>query len=135
MRFINKYVTLSEGYGLLFIMQGGDTMINPGTWELDPMIKGLTYDQDFTILVNDVPKDLTNCTVVMELEYNNEAYKTLTSGSGLVVGTTTGAVNIRLSATDTATYPVGAMTYIIKITEADGITKYAYLQGSWPVGG
>jgi hypothetical protein len=122
-----------EGYGLLFIMQGGDTMINPGTWELDPMIKGLTYDQDFTILVNDVPKDLTGCTVVMELEYGSEAYKTLTAGSGLVVGTTSGVVSIRLSTTDTAAYPAGTITYIIKITELDGVTKYGYLQGNWTV--
>jgi len=108
-------------------------MINPGTWELDPMIKGLTYDQDFTILVNDVPKDLTGCIVTMELEYGSEAYKTLTAGSGLVVGTTSGVVSIRLSTTDTAAYPVGTITYIIKITELDGVTKYGYLQGNWTV--
>jgi hypothetical protein len=109
-------------------------MLIPANIELWPMTRGADYESQWLeIKVNDVVKNLTGCTVAMHIYHDGALYATLTDGAGLVMGYTTGRVQMTRTPAFTSVYPKGLCSYRLFITEIDG-TINNYAQGILPVG-
>jgi hypothetical protein len=93
------------------------------TYDFPKHIKGDTWPQStFTVVVNDVAKDLTGASIAMKVrDCNNTVLLSLTNGAGITITVpASGKFQIDAQILDIA---AGVHSYDIEITFSDGTVK------------
>ena len=108
-------------------------MINPGFYDLQ-CPQGATFNKRFTLLLSDVPVNLTGYTARMQVRESYDsasAVVSLTSGSGIALGGTAGTIDVTVSSTATAALDAGQYVYDLELDSGSSVDRW--LQGSWIV--
>jgi hypothetical protein len=108
-------------------------MVVSGDHDLPTMFHGKDYEYAFLMQTDyhNTPKDLTGCTIEIELSNIDGPVATLTTSDFLVVDIVTGTILIDIDSVPTS-YPVGEMIYKLNITEANSEINQ-YMEGRIPV--
>lgn len=108
-------------------------MFPPVNYQLPAIRCGTTWDPDALIIMQDgEPKDLTSCECKLVISDGVNIIKTLTDGDGLAVAYA--AVAPIQTADETLDYNTTATySWVLYITESDGVTIYPYALGTLDV--
>lgn len=109
-------------------------MITPANYNLT-CYQGATFDQTFTVTIDDAPINLTGYSAAMQVREtidSSTASVSLTSGSGITLGGTAGTIRVVISSTATASLVDGQYVYDLEITSGGGVTD-RYLMGTFTV--
>ena len=110
-------------------------MINPGTYNIT-CPQGATFDRTFTISIGGTAMDLTGYTAAMQVRTSAEADSTLlslTKGSGITLGGTTGTIGVVVASTASAAIAAGSYSYDLELNSGGTITRL--LEGAFNVTG
>jgi hypothetical protein len=111
-------------------------MITPGTYDIT-CYQGAYYDQEFAVTQGGTALNWTNFSARMQVREAADSSATLlslTSGSGIVLGGTTGTISLTITNAQSAAIPSGSFAYDLELVAGAGqITRI--LQGSFNVVG
>lgn len=111
-------------------------MITPARYNIT-CYQGATFDQTFTVSVDDVPMNLTGYSAAMQVRQTIDSSSpavSLTNGSGITLGGTAGTIRVVIAATATAALTDEQYVYDLELTSGSGITD-RYLMGTFIVSG
>lgn len=95
--------------------------------------QGATFDDEYTLYVDDVVEDLSAYTTAkLQVRATHDAATalvSLTQGSGITLGGVAGTIGIRIEASVTATLPQGHAVYDLFLYKLDGTARMS-MRGS-----
>lgn len=110
-------------------------MITPARYNIT-CFQGATFDQTFTVSVDDVPLNLTGYSATMQVRETIDSSSpavSLTLGSGITLGGTAGTIQVTIASTATAALTHEQYVYDLELT-LNGVTD-RYLMGTFIVSG
>ena len=107
-------------------------MLYPAWDNLNPIVRGYSWDQHFLFKVAGAPVDLTGYTLKIELleEYDSTSpVMTMSVAGGHVVLSANGNIDITMTPVQTEAVVAGTYCFVASLTYPDGITTYPVLIG------
>lgn len=108
-------------------------MIKAGKYNITAY-QGATYDLNLTWTVNNVPVNLTNYTVAMQVRAAanaSTAILSLTNDSGITLGGTAGTINVNIPANTMGAASPGQYVYDLELNSGSAVTRL--IQGTFQI--
>lgn len=99
-------------------------MITPGRYDIT-CYQGATFNNRFTVEIDDVPLNLTGYTAALQVRETYSAATavvSLTSASGITLGGTAGTIDVTIAASTTAALTAQNYVYDLEITSGANVT-------------
>jgi len=109
-------------------------MIEPGTYNKFVIYAGANWDKTLQVTIDGTPVNWTGYSARMQIKQyeSSTAVVTLTSGSGITLGGSTGTIALSMTATQTNILP-GRYMFDLELTTGTNVTRI--LQGKLTVDG
>ena len=108
-------------------------MIKAGKYNITAY-QGATYDLNLTWTVNNTPVNLTNYTAAMQVRESADAgtaVLSLTNGSGITLGGTSGTIALNIAANTMGAVVAGQYVYDLELNSGSAVTRL--IQGNFDV--